>query len=418
MSDEPNPNEPLKPPPALRITADELTGSEIDDRVRRMQEATAPALIQQVGTADQSKGNSFGMVGAMSLAGLVGGLLGWAAVELVTQQWRFEQEFARPWYGFNPTVGNMLFLGVFGVVLGVVISGWDAIATRSPAKFWTMVGRAAPLLLAAAVIGGWITTKVYVALLEGIIDDFQVDPSEMHLPRGIAWAMFGAAIGAAIGGASRSMRRTVNGAIGGAIGGFVGGFVFDFITISETNGIPNRIIGLTITGTIIGASIALVELARREHWIEIVSGGMAGKQFILHRDESTIGSAPTCDVTLIKDPALLPTHAVLRRTGDTLSVRAMDPAAAVQVNGAPVVEQALNDGDLVQLGSTVLRYRAKQGSMPTGTPLPARHPGYHPGYAGQPGPPTGVPGAAGPIPPTVQGGPTGPSSTPPPPPMK
>ena len=51
-----------------------------------------------------------------------------------------------------------------------------------------------------------------------------------------------------------------------------------------------RITGIAITGLAIGLGIGLVEVARRQHWLEIMTGGMAGKQFILYSSRTTIGA--------------------------------------------------------------------------------------------------------------------------------
>ena len=110
--------------------------------------------------------------------------------------------------------------------------------------------------------------------------------------------------------------------------------------------------------------MGLVETARREHWLEIVSGGMAGKQFILYHQQTVIGSGADCHVTLIKDPAISPQQLQLTQGAAGLTARSLDPQRPAQVNGSAILEHTLADADLLQVGSTVLRYRSKTAAAP------------------------------------------------------
>lgn len=369
------------------ISTDELFAPAIDERVQQMRAANAPQMVRPVGapptTAPGFKANSVSV--ALLIAGAIGGLVGWAASELISQQWQLEQSLQEyfecldvgfdckinePWYGDGQVIRSIVFITPFAVILGAVLTGWDGIQARSRAKFWATVRTALPWLIGAGVIGAWIAGALYRSMVNDVSD-----LDDLHLPRGIAWAFFGAAIGGAIGAASKSSKRITNGLMGGAIGGFVGGFIFDYIELSKENGIPNRLVGLAITGACIGVAIGLVEEARREHWLEIVSGGMAGKQFILYRDMTSVGSAPTCDITLIKDPQVGAQHATLHAVGGALELRTFNPQLPVQVNGVPASQHRLVDGDLVQIGSTVVRYRSKAQATPTlAAPLPMAPP--------------------------------------------
>jgi hypothetical protein len=239
------------------------------------------------------------------------------------------------------------------------------------------LGIALPVLLLLTVAFGFLANAIYSNWVDGIAeeafdkmmgDEFSDEEafnswlsSQLHLPRGVAWSLLGTAAGLGVGIASLKWQRMVNGAVGGLVGGFLGGFLFDYFTAlrlsDDDTGLLARAIGLVLTGLLIGLGFGLVELARRQHWLEIVSGGMAGKQFILYSGKTTLGSGGSSDVTLIKDPGVLPQHAVLTQTGQVLTAQAAQPGAPVLVNGIAVVTQQLRDGDMLQVGSTVLRYR-------------------------------------------------------------
>src|SRR5207248_11537129 len=110
-----------------------------------------------------------------------------------------------------------------------------------------------------------------------------------------------------------------------------------------------------------GIAMGIAEQVRNEHWLDVVSGGMAGKQFILDHDATPIGSGPNCNITLVKDASISAHHVTLRRIGDALVAEAMVPAT-VTVNGVPSFQHTLRDGDVVQIGSTVVRYCQKAPS--------------------------------------------------------
>lgn len=409
MSDELDPSNPTRPmapvaPPKLHISASDLQGVDVENRVQEMRSAAAPQLVREVGQQPSQGLGVMGMILSMALAGLVGGFLGWVAGELLSQQWMIENTMMdwessfEPWYGWSATWSSILFLGGFGLVLGAVIAGWDAAYNGTLSKLGPRLALSMLYIVPVAVGGSWVANKVFEELGKSA-----TGLSDLHFPRGVAWAVFGALLGLAIGASTKVVQRALQGAAGGLVGGFIGGFVFDFIQLGDqTNGILNRIIGLTITGVAIAVSISLIEVATRQHWLEIVSGGMAGKQFILYHDRTTVGSSPTCDVTLIKDPSMAPQHLQLVRQGQSLEARPVDPGFIVSVNGSPISRHQLNDSDLVQIGSTVLRYRSKQQKMPTGMPLPSHAPVGAP-PAGMPPPgvsaPTGGLGTAPPQPP-------------------
>jgi hypothetical protein len=396
----------------LEITNEDLWQPDVDRQVEQMRQASTPQLIRSVGAPGQAAatGGLPQAVLTMGLAGLVGGVVGWGASELIAQPFRaesagndcLESGFTadacgyEPWYGTGEVMGAIVFVVPFALIVGAVIAGWDGIVARSGKRFWSLVARGLPALVGAGVVGAWIGAEYFKSAVKSAHS-----LSDLHVPRGIAWALFSAGIGAALGAVSKSSKRAINGALGGAIGGFLGGAIFDSIDLSDTNGVPNRIVGLAITGAAIGVAIGLIETARRDHWIEIVSGGMAGKQFILYSDPTTIGSGHDCGITLIKDAQIAPMHATFQRRGDSLVMRSAGPP--VLVNGTVVAEAALGDGDLLQLGTTTLRYRSKQQAMPVG-PFPGGPPPSQ--WSGPPGPPPApAPGPGAPPPPTWPQGP-------------
>jgi hypothetical protein len=367
----------------VQISWSDLNTDSVTARVGQIRAARQVPLIQEVGApiaAGPSGALSWlrGSVGTLALAGLVGALLVWAIDETILQP-----DAATHWYGDSTTTSNVIFTLVFVLGIGLVISAWEGAEARSWAKAGAALLKAVPVLICGGLVGGFITNAVYTSMVSNIYADanaaatsqtgsgqsgqqiaLQYVQDHMHLPRGIAFAIVGLAVGAALGAASRSGRRALNGAIGGFVGGFVGGFLFDYIGAGSGSGVMSRLVATVLTGVLVGVSMGLIETARREHWLEIVSGGMAGKQFILYHQQTVIGSGANCQVTLIKDPAVSPQQLQLTQSAAGLTARSLDTQRPAQVNGSPILEQTLADSDLLQVGSTVLRYRSKAASAP------------------------------------------------------
>ena len=196
----------------------------------------------------------------------------------------------------------------------------------------------------------------------------------IHPVRGLAWMLVGVAAGVAAGASSRSWKRIGLAAAGGAIGGFLGGVIFDFIaTESSGSEAIAQAVGITLVGTLIGLAASLAEQAAKSRWIEIVRGGLAGKQFILYKANVSLGSSPQADITLIKDPSIASIAAQMVVRGNecylasTMPTEMQGQASGVTVNGVPIFQPTLiKDADLIAIGGTELRFRerSRQNKVP------------------------------------------------------
>lgn len=369
---------PDNPPPAgrppagtrIEITAEQLQSPEVEQRVRSLREAATPPLVRSVGTPVPENSGAWWRRGVASraLAGLLGGVLGWIPAEIIMRPDSLNAPLID-----DPAAGTAVWLTLYAVGLAALLTGWDGIEGRSVPKMLDSWKLGIPVTMGAAFIGGFLAQKLYEPLVERAFEraflqarseaefiDMMV--AATRVPRGLGFLVAGAAVGIALGVASRAKQQVINGAIGGAVGGFVGGMLFGFITVS---GGVARAVALTVTGVAVGAAIGLVEQARKEVWLEIVNGGMAGKQFILYQDETSIGTAPGCHVTLIKDPHIAAHHASITRGPAGPEVRSIDHRATVLVNGQAVERSPLTDGDQLQVGATLLRIGLREQVMPT-----------------------------------------------------
>ena len=362
---------PAGGPPAdgrIEITAEELASPEVEQRVQSLREAATPPLIRSVGSPQPEQATAWwrGGVASKALAGLLGGILGWFISEAI-MEWTL-----RP-FEDDPAADVALWTALFALGLAAILSAWDGIEARNGTMVLDSWKLGIPVTVVGAFVGGFIAQKLYEPFYERALDRAMSEASSeaeffdmmiaaTRVPRGLAFLVAGAVVGIAIGAAAKTKQQAINGAIGGAIGGFSGGILFSFVTGGDGSA---RAVALTVTGVAVGAAIGLIEQARKEVWLEIVNGGMAGKQFILYHDETSIGTAPGCHVTLIKDPHIAPHHASIVRGPAGPEIRAINPGAAVLVNGQPVERAPVTDGDQVQVGATLLRLGLREQAMPT-----------------------------------------------------
>jgi pSer/pThr/pTyr-binding forkhead associated (FHA) protein len=89
----------------------------------------------------------------------------------------------------------------------------------------------------------------------------------------------------------------------------------------------------------------------------VAAGPLAGKQFVLYKSLTTIGSSDACDLYLFKDPAVQPQHARLEWKGPRVFLHADGP---VTLNGTPVSNTALRSGDYLQIGRYAFHYRDRE----------------------------------------------------------
>jgi hypothetical protein len=82
-----------------------------------------------------------------------------------------------------------------------------------------------------------------------------------------------------------------------------------------------------------------------------------GRRIVLGTDPVVIGRLPECAIVL-GDPNVSRRHAEIRRHGSEVVVVDLQSTNGTRVNGVPVREQVLRDGDEVSVGTTVLRFEA------------------------------------------------------------
>jgi len=197
---------------------------------------------------------------------------------------------------------------------------------------------------------GGITTFAFVVQMTG---------------RALAWCLAGLAMGLGQGIALRSGRLLLYGLIGGVVGGLFGGLLFDPIDIlllgaDKPSAHWSRLIGFAIIGAGVGGMIGLVELLARDAWLRMSEGPLAGKEFLIFKDNMQVGSSPRSDIYLFNDPQVAAQHATLRMIGDDCEIEARGPQSLVLLNNRPVNRSRLRHGDQIGIGRTVFVFQKRK----------------------------------------------------------
>jgi Inner membrane component of T3SS, cytoplasmic domain len=284
----------------------------------------------------------------LGMAGLVGALAGWAIAEPGFVDGRSGSE---RW-------GNLVLLPLIITLICFAFAMAESAVERSLHKAVLRGVLALPLGL---ILGFFFEFAANIIYSIGLNICYAAGAQTYRNPavwiaRGIAWMVFGAAGGLIYGIIGQSMKKGYYGVIGGVIGAGLGGILFDPIAIFTNGGAPSRAIGFALFGIATGVGMGLVESALKDRWLYVMAGPLAGKQFILYKSLTTIGSRQQSDIYLFKDPNILPEHAAIQITGARVQLRATGP---VSWAGQNVTTRVLQDGDLLQIGRYSFRYKEK-----------------------------------------------------------
>ena len=181
--------------------------------------------------------------------------------------------------------------------------------------------------------------------------------------RAAAWAIAAIPAGLGQGIALREKKVILNGIVGGVMGGLLGGLSSIRSACSSRHAeraTVSRGVGFTIIGLSVGLFVGLVEGWTKTAWLLMRAGPLAGKQFVLFRDTTVLGSSPKAEVYLFKDEAIEPRHALIYNRGGRFEIEDCNTRDGTYVNGVPIRRQALNHGDQVVLGKTVLEFQLKE----------------------------------------------------------
>lgn len=192
------------------------------------------------------------------------------------------------------------------------------------------------------------------------------------VPRTIGWTFLGTGIGAAAGAVTGSAKRWWHSVIGGAIGGALGGIAFEIFTLIFAPlylamsgaervevGAPGRAVGFPVLGASIGFFIALVQEALKAAWVRVIFGRNEGKEYPVDKPICIIGRDEYADIPLFGDMHIAPQHARIVKQQNRHLLEDLGSPAGTLLNGQPIQQAWLKDGDTIQIASMRLQFFEK-----------------------------------------------------------
>jgi len=353
-------------PEKIRITTDDLAGVQVDApwpgvSTPPPNAAGAPGP-RQWGTisgvapgpagalAAEGAGGSFFLKSwvYLGIAGFVAAFLAWALCE--------------PGFidGERQRWGNYLIFPLLITAISVAFAVAESLVERSVQK---AIARGLLALLLGIVLGFvfyFIANVLYsvgLSIFAQNIPEFSPSHPAWWLVRACAWMVFGVTGGIVYGIAGQSGKKCLYGVLGGMLGAGIGGFLFDPIALLTHGGAASRCIGMMIFGASTGLAIGFVESALKNRWLYVSGGPLAGKQFILYKPLTRLGSEQASEIYLFKDLSIAPTHATIELRGPHAALLATGPTF---LGGQPVSQRVLRSGDVIQIGRYTFQYQEKQ----------------------------------------------------------
>jgi hypothetical protein len=296
----------------------------------------------------------------LAIASALGALIAWACME--------------PFYNERSGNGLSEFI-VFPTILaavGLFLGAAEGLMCRNPlrALLCGSVGLGIGFGLGFVLL---IPAKIVYFIMSLAALAFLPDPEHakeltgfaflIHMMgRSAAWAIAAVSAGMGQGIALRERKVVYNGVVGAVLGGMLGGLLFDPVgrLFAAESGMLSRCIGFTVIGFSVGLFVGLVEGWTKTAWLLMRAGPLAGKQFVLHRDTTVLGSSPKADIYLFKDDAIEPRHALLHNRGGRFEIEDCKTPDGTYVNGVPIARQILKTGDKIVLGKTVLEFALRE----------------------------------------------------------
>jgi len=293
--------------------------------------------------------------------GGIGALVVWAIIEPFLNDNEASGLF--DWLLFPPVAGS----------IGLFLGAAEGIMCRNVSRAITsgIVGLAIGLIGGAImVIPGKILFTLAAVLAINFMEQGQEEPSGlpyfiMMIGRAGAWALIAIPAGIGQGIALRERKVALNGLLGALLGGIIGGFFFDplgtLFASDDGEATVSRGVGLTVIGLTVGLFIGLIEGWTKNAWLLMRKGPLAGKQFIMFKDTTVLGSSPKAEIYLFKDEAIEPKHAVIYNRGGRFEIEDCNTPDGTYINGVALKgRRFLQAGDQVVLGKTVLEFALKE----------------------------------------------------------
>ena len=253
---------------------------------------------------------------------------------------------------------NVLSFGLSGMFLALCLGIGEPLSERNLARAVRNGALGAMLGLMGGISVSLFVDRIYRAAGGAARVDVQQITARDVLARACAWGVLGLFLAAGPGLLMGNLKKIGIGLAGGLIGGAIGGALFDPVSSLAGPDI-SRLVALCAIGLLTGAGTGLIENATKTGWLKVTAGLIAGKQFILYRNPTYIGSGPECQIYLFRDPGVGRRHAALHLVPGGIELEDLPLGQASIVNGHPVTRTRLNHGDEISVGATTFLFQEK-----------------------------------------------------------
>jgi hypothetical protein len=253
---------------------------------------------------------------------------------------------------------NLLSYGLCGMMIALSLAVAEPITQRKTRAAWINAGAGAAVGLIGGVAAALLADRLSV--FADTVTKGQAGWIRTLTMQAAAWGMLGLFLGLGSGLVMRSFKKIAVGMAGGLLGGLIGGALFLPIQNMASDVRISRLVALLAIGIVAGLATGLLENVIKAGWLKVTSGVIAGKQFILYRNPTYIGSSPDCQIYLFKDAQVGKRHAALHLLPTGIEIEDLPLGTATLVNGAPVRRSRLKSGDTIQIGSTSFRFLEKR----------------------------------------------------------
>jgi hypothetical protein len=263
---------------------------------------------------------------------------------------------------------DLLFYGLSGMAIAVALGIAEPMVDRN----WRAATINGSVAAALGLCGG-LAASLFVEWLYEVIAGSAADAGAMAdastgarqiFARATSWGVLGLFLALAPGVVMRNGRKLAAGLVGGVLGGVIGGALYEPMARLAGGGASGhvyaRLVAIVAIGLIAGVGTGLIENVVKTGWLKVQSGLIAGKQFILYRNPTYVGSALSAHIYLFKDPQVGKRHAAIHVIKGGYEIEDLPLGGATVVNGAAMVgRQRLRDGDRIQIGRTNFLFQEK-----------------------------------------------------------
>jgi Inner membrane component of T3SS, cytoplasmic domain len=253
-------------------------------------------------------------------------------------------------------IQQMIWFSVLGIPIAFFLALCDGVTGRNWHACIVNGSVGIVLGLLGGVIVGLFINQLYAAM-GGSLEDRSL--TRQILARAVGWAILGLFLAIAPGIVLRNTKRSLIGLAGGFAGGLLGGLLFDPISFVTENAVVSRLVAIVAISLVAGVGTGILENVAKTGWMKVDSGLIAGKQFIIYKNPTVIGSSPQCEIYLFKDVQIEPKHAAIRQVPQGYELQDLGTRSGTFVNGSPITRVRLRNNDQIQIGGTTFTFQEK-----------------------------------------------------------